>query len=129
MTTELCYLVCIAVFTAIMWIPYILNTISVRGMQDAVGYPADPKPLAAWAQRLKAAHYNAVENLVVFAVLVLVAHLAGVSNDITVMAVKVYVCARILHAIVYAAGIPWLRTITFVVAWMAMLSIAWQLLS
>ena len=46
-------------------------------LPDAVGYPATPKPLAPWAQRMKAAHYNAVENLVLFAALVLVAEQAA----------------------------------------------------
>ena len=46
MTVELTYLVYVAVFTALLWIPYILNLIGVRGLSDAVGYPADPKPIA-----------------------------------------------------------------------------------
>ena len=62
MAIELLYLTYVAVFTALMWLPYILNTIVVRGIHDAVGYPQDSKPLAAWATRLKAAHYNAVAN-------------------------------------------------------------------
>ena len=68
MTVELTYLTWVATFTAIIWIPYILNMIMVRGLIDAVGYPENPKPLAPWATRMKAAHYNAVENLVVFGV-------------------------------------------------------------
>ena len=129
MTTELLYLTYVAVFTALLWVPYILNLIMVRGLVDAVGYPAEPKSLAAWASRLKAAHYNAVENLVVFAVLVIVAHLAGISNDVTILAVKVYLFARIAHAIFYASGIPWLRTLIFVPSWLAMLAIALQILT
>jgi uncharacterized MAPEG superfamily protein len=63
----------------------------VRGLIDAVGYPDDPKPLAAWAARMKAAHYNAAENLAIFAALVLVANVAGVSNDTTALACNVYI--------------------------------------
>ena len=128
MTVELTYLAYIAVFTALLWVPYILNLIMVRGMKDAVGYPENPKPIAAWAQRLKAAHYNAIENLVVFAVLVIIAHLAGVTSECTIWAVKIYLVARILHAIVYTAGIPLLRTLTFAAGWIAMLCIAWEIL-
>jgi len=79
MTNELMSLVWVTALTAVLWVPYILNTIVVRGLVDAVGYPADPKPLAAWAQKLKCAHYNAVENLVVCAGQVEVANAAGVS--------------------------------------------------
>ena len=129
MTTELLYLTYVAVFTALLWVPYILNLIMVRGLTNAVGYPTEPKPLAAWATRLKSAHYNAVENLVIFATLVLVAHLADISNDVTILAVKVYLFARIGHAIFYASGIPWLRTLIFFPSWLAMLAIALQILT
>jgi uncharacterized MAPEG superfamily protein len=78
----------------LLWVPYILNLILVRGPKDAIGDPEHPKPIAAWAERLKAAHYNAVENLVVFAALVLVAHAAGVSDEATRMSAVVYFWAR-----------------------------------
>ena len=71
MTSELMSLTWVTTLTALMWIPYILNMIAVRGLKDAIGYPENPAPLAPWAQKMKAAHYNAVENLVVFAALVL----------------------------------------------------------
>ena len=77
MTRELTYLVWVTTLTAVMWIPYILNMIAVRGVADAVGYPENPKPMAPWATRMKAAHANAVENLVVFAALVLAAQVGG----------------------------------------------------
>jgi len=82
-TTELSYLTWTAIITALMWVPYILNLIAVRGLVAAVSYPVDPKPLAPWAARMKQAHANAIENLVVFATLVLVAHIAGVDNEAT----------------------------------------------
>ncbi len=106
--------------------PYILNTIGVRGLTDAVGYPADPKPLAAWAERLKCAHYNAVENLVVFATLVLVLNAVGVSNETTVLACEVYFWARLVHYVVYAAGIPWVRTLSFAVSWLCSIALLVQ---
>ena len=63
--------------TALVVGSVLLNLIIVRGPKDAVGYPEHPQPIAPWADRLKAAHYNAVENLVVFAALILVAHAGG----------------------------------------------------
>ena len=128
MTIELTYLVYVAVFTVLMWVPYILNLIAVRGLSDAVGYPADPKPIAPWAQRLKAAHYNAVENLVVFAPLILVAHVAGANGAATATCAMVYFWARIVHALAYTFAIPWVRTLAFATGVGAMLCIAAQLL-
>lgn len=62
MTAELKYLALVAIFTTLMWLPYVLNVIMVRGVVDAMGYPDNPKPLALWASRMKAAHYNAAET-------------------------------------------------------------------
>ena len=128
MTSELTYLVWVAALTAVMWVPYILNTIIVRGLSDAVGYPDNPQPLAPWAERLKKAHYNAVENLVVFAALVLVLNATQTSNATTVLACQVYFWARLMHALVYALAVPWLRTLSFAVAWLCLLALLLQLL-
>jgi len=128
MSAELTYLAIVTALTGVMWIPYITNMILVRGVIDAVGYPENPKPLASWAARMKCAHANAVENLVVFAALVLVANAAGVSNDATVMACEIYLWARIAHFVCYAARIPWGRTISFVVGFGCQMTLAWQLL-
>jgi uncharacterized MAPEG superfamily protein len=115
MSPELRYLALLAALTALLWVPYILNEIMVRGLVDAVGYPANPKPLAPWAQRLKSAHYNAVENLVVFATLVLVASAAGIHHPAVATAAAVYFWARVVHALAYTLAVPWVRTLSFVV--------------
>ncbi len=128
MSNELMSLTYAAAFTAVIWVPYILNTIMVRGLVDAVGYPEKPKPLAAWAVRMKAAHSNAVENLVVFAALVLVCNAAGISNETTVLACEVYFWTRVVHCVVYTLAIPWARTLSFVVSWVCLLAMVIQII-
>jgi len=128
MTTELMYLTWVTALTAVIWVPYILNAIMVRGLIDAVGYPANPAPLAPWAARMKAAHGNAIENLVVFAALVLVADSVGVSNDATVMACQVYLWARVVHLAAYTFAIPWVRTVAFVVGFGCQAALVLQLI-
>ncbi|MEE8220653.1 MAG: MAPEG family protein [Woeseiaceae bacterium] len=128
MTSELTSLIWVTAFTAFLWIPYTLNTIAVRGLMDAVGYPADPKPLAGWAQKMKAAHANAVDNLVVFAALVLIANAAGVSNETTVLACTVYLWSRVVHLLAYTFAIPWVRTLSFVAGFACQVAIILQLI-
>ena len=128
MSTELMYLTWVTALTAVIWVPYILNTVMVRGLTDAVGYPESPKPLAAWAQRMKAAHYNAVENLAVFAALVLIANAVGVSNDTTVLACQVYFWARVVHVVAYTFGIPWVRTLAFAAGFVCQAALVLQLI-
>lgn len=128
MNTQLQYLTYVTLLTAIMWIPYILNEITVRGVVEAVGYPQNPKPLAPWAIRMKAAHYNAIENLAVFATLVLVANALHLSSHAIDVSCVVYFWARLLHVVAYTFAIPWVRTLTFVVGFLAQLCIAWHVL-
>lgn len=130
MTTELYYLTLSALMTTVLWAPYIVNGIAVRGLPIMLG--GAPKEstvlLSPWARRLLAAHTNAVENLVIFAALVLVAHAISVSTPITAAAAAVYFWARVAHYLIYGLGISVLRTAAFTVAWMAQLVIGWQIL-
>lgn len=129
MTIELQYLVWVSLLTALLWAPYILDRFAVRGIADTVGYPPHPPPGSPWAERLKAAHANAVENLVVFAALVLAAHAMGVRNEATAFAAALYFWARLVHALAYTFAVPWVRTLGFLGGFAAQLILAWQLLT
>ena len=128
MKTELLYLVLVTVFTALLWVPYILDRIAVRGILGAVGYPDDPKPQSPWAQRLIKAHANAVENLVVFATLLLCAAALGISGSTLALAAMVYFWARVVHALAYTFAVPWVRTLAFAVGFFAQMAVAWLIL-
>jgi len=129
MKTELFYLALVTAFTGLLWVPYVLDRIMVWGLIDAVGYPPAPKPQSPWAQRLIKAHYNAIENLAVFAALVLVANAVGVSNAAIGTAAMVYFWARVVHALAYAFAIPWVRTLAFTAGFLAQAVVAWQILA
>ncbi len=128
MKTELFYLAMVTAFTGLLWVPYILDRLAVRGLMDAVGYPENPKPQSMWAQRLMKAHANAVENLVVFAALILLAHAIGLTNAAIALSSMVYFWARVVHAAAYTFGIPWARTLAFTVAFFAQACVAWHVL-
>ena len=73
MTRELFWLTLTVIFTGLLWIPYVLNRCQVRGLGGAMANPSrNDKPHAEWANRLMFAHDNAVENLIIFAPLVLI---------------------------------------------------------
>ena len=129
MSTELTYLVWVTVLTMLLWVPYVLNRFTVRGIGGTMGYPESPAPHAPWAERLRRAHTNAVENLVVFAALILTAEVAGATSGATATAAMIYFWARLAHPIVYALGIPLLRTLAFTAGFLAQAWIAWELLT
>ncbi len=129
MTTELYWLVLTTLMTALFWLPYVLNRIMVRGLMGALGNAGpDSAPHAAWAERAIAAHRNAVENLVVFAALVLTANIAGISSTLTAGAAAVYFFARLAHFVIQTAGIPALRTLAFAVGWICQMIFALSIL-
>src|SRR5207248_6624010 len=65
---------------------------------------SDLLPQSTWAERQMRAHANAVENLVIFAPLVLVAHALSISTGATVFACALYFWARLAHYIIYKIG-------------------------
>ena len=73
MKFELFWLVMTAILTGLLWIPYILDRMAMRGIMGTLKNPG-PRDRAhsGWATRLMFDHQNTVENLVVFAVLILV---------------------------------------------------------
>jgi uncharacterized MAPEG superfamily protein len=124
MTAELMWLTLTVVLTGVLWIPYILDRIMVRGLMGAMANPKrGDKPQSAWAQRLYFAHTNAVENLMIFAPLVLILDAINHSTMSTVLACAVYFWARLAHAIIYTLGIPVLRTLAFAVGFAAQVAL------
>ena len=87
MTKELLWLTLTIILTGLMWVPYILDRIMARGLMGAMANPSrGDKPQSPWAQRLYFAHTNAVENLVIFAPLVLILDAQGHSTESTAIA-------------------------------------------
>lgn len=120
MSVDLQYLTWSAALCGVLWIPYVLARIGAWGLLQAVGYPESPPAVPKWAQRAQSAHSNMVENLVPFAALVLVAHLAQAASAETALGAALFFWARLAYAVVYTAGTPWLRTLSFFAAWVGM---------
>jgi uncharacterized MAPEG superfamily protein len=102
-----------------------LARMTTHGLMRAIGnpgpdYPVDPP----WIDRARRAHLNAIENLAVFAPLVLVAAIIQVSTKVTMLSAEIYVAARLAHYVIYAAGIPVVRTLAFLIGACATLAIA-----
>jgi uncharacterized MAPEG superfamily protein len=124
MSRELMWLTLTVILTGVLWIPYILDRIAVRGLMGAMANPSrNDTPQSPWAQRLYFAHTNAVENLVIFAPLVLILDLQHHSTQSTALACAIYFWARLAHAIVYTLGIPVLRTLAFAAGFAAQVAL------
>ena len=116
-----------ALMTALFWVPYVLERMVALGIMGAL-QPVDPEDelkQALWARRSKRGHYNAVENLVVFATLVLVAFAMGKGEEPGILAAtQVYFWARLVHFPAITFGLPGIRTVAFLAAFGAQIVVA-----
>jgi uncharacterized MAPEG superfamily protein len=120
LTPELFWLTLTVILTGLLWVPYIMNRVMVRGLGGSMANPSrNDKPHASWATRLMFAHDNAVENLVIFAPLVLILAQIDYSTKWTVWACAVYFWARVAHLVVYTLGLPVFRTLAFTIGFLA----------
>jgi uncharacterized MAPEG superfamily protein len=85
-------------------------------------------PFAGWAGRAQRAHLNMLENLAIFAIFVLIAQMTGRANATTALGATLFFWARLVYAIVYVAGIPWLRTLIWGVSLAGIIMVGSQLL-
>jgi uncharacterized MAPEG superfamily protein len=115
-TPDLVWLVWAAVLA------FVLVLVATMGRMLQVGLPAlagnrEHMPAATgWAGRAQRAHSNMMENLPLFIILVVAAHLAGKADGAALTGCAVFVWARVAHAVVYIAGIAWLRTLCWAVS-------------
>lgn len=131
MTAELFWLTMTAVLAASLWIPYIVgvNKHAPEGT-DPFQRPHDLTTLPDWVQRANRAHLNLIEQLLPFAVIVLIAHLAGVSTGVTVWASVAFFWLRVAHAVGMISGLARMpaRPIIFTLGWVTILVFTVQLL-
>ena len=113
---------------------FVQMLVAVTGATLQVGLPAlagnreGLAPCTGWAGRAQRAHHNMLESLVLFAALVLIAVAANKTNSATLLGAQIFVWARLAYAVVYIAGIPWLRTLVWSVSVVGLIVIFVQLL-
>ena len=107
--------------------------IAVQGAMMQVGLPMlagnreNMPEITGWAGRAARAHRNMIENLVLFVPLILIAVIARKTNNMTELGAQLFLWARLIYALVYLVGIPWLRTGIWGVSVIGMLLIFLQL--
>ncbi len=111
MTIDLWLLIAAAALTWILVMAEATLTIVDRGPTAASGNRDDFAATAPGLHgRVKRCVTNMYENLPLFAIVVLVAHVSGEADRMSALGSQVFVGARVVHAGLYAVGVPWLRT-------------------
>jgi uncharacterized MAPEG superfamily protein len=129
MTPELAFLVWSAALTLVLAVIAVGGATLEVGLPRLVGNRENMPEMPGWAGRAERAHRNMLENLVLFAILVFAARIAGVSNAMTLLGAQLFFFGRVAHAVLYIAGIPWLRTAAWTVSVIGLLLIFLQLVT
>jgi uncharacterized MAPEG superfamily protein len=111
--------------TLLLWavlLAFVQMLIAVIAATHQVGLPLlagnreGLPPCTGWAGRAARAHHNMLESLVLFTALVLIAVIAGKTNSMTLLGAQLFFWARLVYAVVYLAGVPWVRTVVWFVS-------------
>lgn len=137
METTLYYLGLSGVLTVLLWTPYILARLFLWGLPTFLnnypeGFPEKQPEQPLWAARAQRAHLNMVETMPAFIAVVVAALFLPSEHQMIGQTVatwaEVFFFARLLHAVVYIAGIPYLRTPVYLISWAAILIIGFTAL-
>ena len=128
MRPELTLLVWAVALTVVQMLVAAQGAFMQVGLMRLVGNREGMPEITGWGGRASRAHWNMLENLVLFAALVLVAVAAGKTNDMTLLGAQLFFWARLAYAVIYVAGIPWLRTAAWLVSVLGLILIFLQLL-
>jgi uncharacterized MAPEG superfamily protein len=129
MTPELMYLVWSAALTLVLVVIAVGGATLQVGLPTLAGNREGLPEMTGWAGRAQRAHRNMLESLVLFAILVFAAKIAGVSNAMTLLGAQLFFWGRVAHAAIYLVGIPWLRTAAWAVSVVGLLLIFSQLVA
>jgi uncharacterized MAPEG superfamily protein len=127
MRLELNLLVWAAALTVVQVLVAVMGAFNQVGLMKLVGNREGMPEILGWAGRAERAHLNMVQNLVLFAALVLVAVATGKTNETTVLGAQLFFWSRVAYAIIYVAGITWLRTLSWLVSVIGLILIFAQL--
>ena len=127
MKPELNLLVWAAALTVVQVLVAVMGAFNQVGLMKLIGNREGMPEILGWAGRAERAHLNMVQNLVLFAALVLVAVATGKTSDMTVLGAQLFLWGRVAYAIIYLAGLPWLRTLSWFVSVIGLVLIFLQL--
>ena len=116
MKPELNLLVWSVVLTVVQMLVAAQAAFNKVGLMALVGNREGMPEIPGWGGRASRAHWNMLENLVLFASLVLVAVMAGKTNDMTLLGAQLFFWARLAYAAIYIAGIIWVRTLAWLIS-------------
>ena len=127
MKPEMIWLVWAVALAFVQVLVAVTGAFTQVGLMKLVGNREDMPKLTGWAGRADRAQINMVGNLVLFAALEAAVAVMGRSNETTMLGAQLFVWFRVAYAVIYLAGLPWLRTLSWLGSVIGLLLIFLQL--
>jgi uncharacterized MAPEG superfamily protein len=127
MSPDLKVLVWTVVLTFVEMVVAVLFANEQLGLGMLAGNREGLPELTSFAGRAQRAHRNMLESLPLFIALVLVAQIAGKTNSATLTGAELFFWGRLAHWLIYTIGIPWLRTLAWIVSVIGLIIVFLQL--
>ncbi len=101
----------------------VLAAVGQRGIKWAVGPRDEGRTLSGVGGRLQRVSANFMETFPLFAALALAAMVLGHADARALLGAQLYFWARVAYVPIYAAGVPWLRTLVWLTSVVGMVMI------
>jgi uncharacterized MAPEG superfamily protein len=128
MSPDIKYLVWSGALMLAQVLVYVVGANLKVPLPQLVGNRDGVVPPEGWAGRARRAHLNMIESLLPFAIFVIAAALTNKANAMTAMGAMIFFWARLAYAVIYVAGIPWLRTLVWLAGLAGVVMVLLQLL-
>jgi uncharacterized MAPEG superfamily protein len=129
MTVDLTMLAWSVALCVVLAFPYTIGLNKTFGLPALIGNRENFPTVEGWIGRAKRAHMNMLENIAPFAALVLIAHVSGKADASTALGAQLFFWARLVHGVVYIAGVPWIRTAAYSASVVGMVMIFLRIVS
>lgn len=121
MSTELTLLA----WTLVLAVVQIFIPAQLRNRETGTDYNTGPRddpgpPVGILTGRMRRAQANLYETLPLFAAAVMVAHVANLEGALTLWGASIYLVARIVYVPLYAIGVPYLRSLTWLASFVGL---------
>ena len=117
MTTELTYLAATLVLALVLvFLPAFARTREFGLTWNAGARDRTPEAKSPVVGRLERAQANLFETLPLFIGAVLIAHVTGAESALTLWGAALYFWARVVYVPLYAFGVPYVRSLVWVVS-------------
>lgn len=117
MTTELTYLALTLILALVqIFLPAGARTAEFGSKWNAGARDQTPVATRPLTGRLERAQANLYETLPLFIGAVLIAHVIGASSALTVWGAALYFWGRVVYVPLYAFGVPYVRSLVWVVS-------------